>query len=168
MSHIYIPLHLTFSGIILYNIIPRRKEVTMEWWQWVLWGLILIVAFAIAIAAMTMAPPLSYILFGVAILIFLVDGWWGVWVVLTNPSPPSPPIPTSSAGWDVQESAATPTPRGGASGSPPACTRRSIRTKHPSPTGGGNILHPEWGEEPVPCQPGGNSPYPPYCYCGGP
>ena len=139
----------------------------MEWWQWVLWGLILIVALAIAIAAMTMAPPLSYILFGVAILIFLVDGWWGVWVVLTNPSPPSPPIPTSSAGWDVQESATTPTPRG--------CFWVSSRVyaeehpdKAPFADRWGNILHPEWGEEPVPCQPGGNSPYPPYCYCGGP
>ena len=162
--------NLTFSGIILYNIIPRRKEVTMEWWQWVLWGLILIVAFAIAIAAMTMAPPLSYILFGVAILFFVVD-----WVVLINPplpSPtpisPSPPIPTSSAGWDVQEPAATPTPS-----EYPACYWVFSQVNPMAFSDAvGNYIHPEWGDVLTPCEAGEAGPdgptFPPYCWCGGP
>ena len=170
MSHIYTPLHLTFSGIILYNIIPRRKEVTMEWWQIISVAVILIAAIVIAILAMTMAPPLSFVVLGVAVVIFLGDiGWW-TWVGLTTPPPPLPPpsptnIPTSTAGWEAQEPAATPTPRG--------CFWVSSRVyaeehpdKAPFADRWGNILHPEWGEEPVPCQPGGNSPYPPYCYCG--
>ena len=141
----------------------------MEWWQWVLWGLILIVALAIAIAAMTMAPPLSYILFGVAILFFVVD-----WVVLINPplpSPtpisPSPPIPTSSAGWDVQESATTPTPI-----EYPACywvfTQNNPMAV--SDRCGNDRTHPEWGDVPTPCKAGDVGPdgpaFPPYCYCG--
>ena len=155
--------------ILWYNITPR-KEDAMEWWQTVLWGLILIVALAIAIAAMAMAPPLSYVILGVAILIFLVDGWWGVWVVLTNPSPPSStPIPTSSAGWDVQESATTPTPI-----EYPACywvfTQNNPMAV--SDRCGNDRTHPEWGDVPTPCKAGDVGPdgptFPPYCWCGGP
>jgi len=141
----------------------------MKWWQLILWWLILLVALVIAIAAMTMAPPLSYILFGVAILFFVVD-----WVVLINPplpSPtpisPSPPIPTSSAGWDVQESATTPTPI-----EYPACywvfTQNNPMAV--SDRCGNDRTHPEWGDVPTPCKAGDVGPdgpaFPPYCYCG--
>lgn len=140
----------------------------MEWWQIISVAVILIAAIVIAILAMTMAPPLSIVLLVVAALFFIVDAGWS-WIILINPLFPSSPtpIPTSTTGWEIQEPAATPTPRG--------CFWVSSRVyaeehpdKAPFADRWGNILHPEWGEEPVPCQPGGNSPYPPYCYCGGP
>ena len=146
-----------------------------EWWQLVLLILGVLIAIGIAIAAMTMAPPLSYILFGVAILFFVVDAVLS-WVVLINPplpSPtpisPSPPIPTSSAGWDVQESATTPTPI-----EYPACywvfTQNNPMAV--SDRCGNDRTHPEWGDVPTPCKAGDVGPdgptFPPYCWCGGP
>jgi len=145
----------------------------MEWWQWVLWGLILIVAFAIAIAAMTMAPPLSFVVLGVAVVIILGDlGWW-TWVGLTNPPPPLPPpsptnIPTSTTGWESQEPAATPTPS-----EYPACYWVFSQVNPMAFSDAvGNYIHPEWGDVLTPCEAGEAGPdgptFPPYCWCGGP
>ena len=140
----------------------------MEWWQIISVAVILIAAIVIAILAMTMAPPLSIVLLVVAALFFIVDAGWS-WIILINPLFPSSPtpIPTSTAGWEAQEPAATPTPRG--------CFWVSSRVyaeehpdKAPFSDRWGNLLYPQWGEEPIPCQPGEDSPYPPYCWCGGP